>query len=100
MVAFHIAGAPEPMAGIALLHGGDHGIDAVASIALQHRVDVGGTLGPCCRDQVTASACVGLVPSCDVAVDQVGQGIHPSSPSLPHHVRCGATDALVFGVGR
>ena len=77
--------------GKAFLHRDDHGVDAVPALALQHRIEIAGALGPGPRDEIAAAAAVGLVPGRDVAIDQIGQRIHVLAPLLSHPMRCAAT---------
>src|SRR5262245_11456675 len=76
VVHVDLACPAEPVAGEALVHAVDHGVDAGVAIGLQHGVDVGRGLGPDFGDEVAPTLAVGLVPHGEVLVDEFGDSAH------------------------
>ena len=64
-------GAAEAVAGEALLHAFDHGVDAGAAVALHHRIEM--RRRPSVQARAITVRPVGLVPHGDVAVDESGE---------------------------
>src|SRR5437879_3427346 len=83
-----LARAAEAVAGKAGLHLLDHRVDPGLTLALQHRVEIRGGLGPGLLDEDAAARGVGLVPDGDVTVDEIGVVAHEKSSMTgdePHH---------------
>ena len=100
VVAFDLAGAPEPMARELLLHTDNHRVDALPPFALQHRIEIARPLRPGLCNKITATPAVSLVPRRDIAIDQIGQRIHVWLLGLPHPMWCGGTHRRCRAAGR
>jgi 2,4-dienoyl-CoA reductase-like NADH-dependent reductase (Old Yellow Enzyme family) len=85
-IAVRLAEQREAEFGEALLDAGDHGVDAVMTIATHQRIDVFRIAGPVGREDVAAAVRGFFIPQIDVArgnrmgVGQIGSG-HGLSPS-------------------
>jgi hypothetical protein len=74
--AVHIGRAAEGVAGETFVDSADHRVDPVVPVAREQGVEIRGVCALGRGDQFTTARRVGFVPRGEIAVDQVGMGVH------------------------